>query len=117
MLDAYEEEGIDEVDERDITMEERLAARRQADRELNKRDRRENRGGFPGALNGESHAASIDVLSMLFCGIIFNECGTCAESDSEDSDHRPARRRRIEAAQADDASEGQVCGCGAQHAT
>ena len=55
MLDAYEEEGIDEVDEADITMEERLAARRQADRELNKRDRRENRGGFPGALNGESH--------------------------------------------------------------
>ena len=66
MLDAYEEEGIDEeVDEADVTMEERLAARRQADRELNKRDRRENRGGFPGALNGEARAASAAVLIML----------------------------------------------------
>ena len=46
-----------------------------------------------------------------------HKCDTLAESDSDDSDHRPARRRRIEAAQADDASEGQVCGCGAQHAT
>lgn len=114
MLDAYEEEGIDEVEEADITMEERLAARRQADRELNKRDRRENRGGFPGALNGKSHVASVAVLSILFSGMILHMCGTCAESDSEESDHRPARRRRIEAAQADDASEGQVCD--AQHA-
>ena len=72
MLDAYEEEGIDEVDEADVTMEERLAARRQADRELNKRDRRENRGGLPGALNGKSHAASVAVLSILYCGSTFN---------------------------------------------
>lgn len=80
VLDAYEAEGIDETSNVDMTMEEQLEARRRAERELNKRDRRENRGGFPGALN---------------------------ESDSDDSDHRPARRRRVEAAQADDMSEGQ----------
>ena len=36
----------------------------------------------------------------------------CAESDSDDSDQRPTRRRRVDIAQADDMSEGQVC---AQH--
>ena len=117
LLDAYEEEGIDEVDEADITMEERLAARRQADRELNKRDRRENRGGFPGALNGKSHPAISAILNAISCGMVTESRGAYAESDSDDSDHRPARRRRVEAAQADDASEGQVCRCGAQHAT
>ena len=53
LLDAYEEEGIDEAPEaEDITLEEQLAARARAERELNKRDRRENRHGLPGALEG-----------------------------------------------------------------
>ena len=53
VLDAYEEEGIDEAPDMDVTMEEQLAARQRAERELNKRDRHQNRGGLPGALNGE----------------------------------------------------------------
>ncbi len=53
VLDAYEEEGIDEAPEaEDVTLEEQLAARARAERELNKRDRRENRRGLPGALEG-----------------------------------------------------------------
>lgn len=53
VLDAYEEEGIDEApDAEDVTLEEQLAARARAERELNKRDRRENRRGLPGALEG-----------------------------------------------------------------
>ena len=53
VLDAYEEEGIDEAPEaEDATLEEQLAARARAERELNKRDRRENRRGLPGALEG-----------------------------------------------------------------
>ena len=66
MLDAYEEEGIDEApDMVDMTMEEQLAARRRAERELNKRDRRENRGGFPGALNGEPVQAQMSMKLTL----------------------------------------------------
>ena len=53
VLDAYEAEGIDEAPDIDMTVEEQLEARQRAERELNKRDRRENRGGFPGALNGK----------------------------------------------------------------
>ncbi len=57
VLDAYEEEGIDEAPEaEDITLEEQLAARARAERELNKRDRRENRHGLPGALEGDLKA-------------------------------------------------------------
>lgn len=53
ILDAYEAEGIDEGPElEDMTLEEQLEARARAERELNKRDRRENRRGFPGALEG-----------------------------------------------------------------
>lgn len=33
----------------------------------------------------------------------------CAESDSDESDRRPARRRRVEAAQADDMDDDEVC--------
>ncbi|KAL0055666.1 hypothetical protein WJX82_002980 [Trebouxia sp. C0006] len=84
VLDAYEEEGIDEAPEaEDVTLEEQLAARARAERELNKRDRRENRRGLPGALE---------------------------ESDSDESDRRPARRRRVEAAQADDMDDDEVLG-------
>ena len=55
VLDAYEAEGIDEAPEiEDVTLEEQLAARARAERELNKRDRRENRHGLPGALEGTS---------------------------------------------------------------
>ena len=59
VLDAYEEEGIDEApDAEDVTLEEQLAARARAERELNKRDRRENRRGLPGALEGGPHCTS-----------------------------------------------------------
>ena len=64
-----------------------------------------------------SCAGSVTVLSTL-CFRHRTQCMlACAESDSDDSDHRPARRRRVEAAQADNASEGQVCACDAWHAT
>ena len=49
------------------------------------------------------------------CVIVLNACFVCAESDSDDSDHGPARRRRLEAAHADDSSESQVCGRDAWH--
>ena len=52
VLDAYEDEGSDEELDMDVTLEEQLAAQSLAERELNKRDRRENRG-FLRALNGE----------------------------------------------------------------
>lgn len=118
VLDAYEEEGIDEApDMDDMTMEEQLAARRRAERELNKRDRRENRGGLPGALNGEHVIAQILIPACHAWVTLFTACNTCTGSDSDDSDQRPARRRRVEAAQADDMSEGQVCGCDAWYAT
>ena len=59
VLDAYEEEGIDEApDAEDVTLEEQLAARARAERELNKRDRRENRRGLPGALEGGQFCTS-----------------------------------------------------------
>lgn len=117
VLDAYEEEGIDEAPEMDdMTMEEQLAARRRAERELNKRDRRENRGGFPGALHGEHVMAQTSIPACYAWVTLFTAC-VCTGSDSDDSDHRPARRRRVEAAQADDMSEGQVCGCDAWHST
>lgn len=71
VLDAYEAEGIDETSNVDMTMEEQLEARRRAERELNKRDRRENRGGFPGALNGKSCTALLS-SPATYAQVIFS---------------------------------------------
>ena len=68
LLDAYEAEGIDEAPElEDMTLEEREEARRRAEREMNKRDRRENRRGLPGALEGVKQIADSDMLP--FCPV------------------------------------------------
>ena len=68
LLDAYEAEGIDEAPElEDMTLEEREEARRRAEREMNKRDRRENTRGLPGALEGVNQIADSDMLlSVLY---------------------------------------------------
>ena len=57
LLDRYEAEGIDEATDemQDMTVEARMEARAAAERELNKRERRENRRGLPGALEGFHH--------------------------------------------------------------
>ena len=68
LLDAYEAEGIDEAPElEDMTLEEREEARHRAEREMNKRDRRENRRGLPGALEGVKQIADSDMLP--FCPV------------------------------------------------
>ena len=114
VLDAYEADGIDEAPEQqDITVEEQLEARARAERELNKRDRRENRHGLPGALEGKEGRQPDHQIHVLLFTIValLQQCPyhATAESDSDESDRRPARRRRVEAAQADDMDEDEVC--------